>query len=176
MKYLQRLAIRLTISVILMVLGLKLIYLILSPLTFYLSYFSLFFYSPELISSTKFIIKNYGLIFIPACTAGSAYLLLILLTTTTDLTLKKSLKVIGFGSLIIFVANLIRIDLLIVALVEKGSKLFDTLHLFFWDIISTLFVVGLWIFIIKWFKIKEIPVYSDFKKIIRIYKKSKNIN
>ena len=173
MNYLQRLFLRLATALFIIIFGLKIIYFIFSPLTFYSSYLTLLPYSPSLISQTSFLIQEYKLNFIPACTAGSAYLLLILLTIFTDIKPKKTLKVIALGSLIIFIANIIRIDILIYTLITYGSELFNTLHLIIWDFVSTIFVVGLWIFLTYYFKIEEIPVYSDFKKILAIYKKSK---
>ncbi|MEK6922849.1 MAG: pacearchaeosortase [Nanoarchaeota archaeon] len=171
MKYGKRLILRYSIAVIFAIVGIKIIYFIFSPLTFYSSYYSIYYLSPKLIGSTSFIINNIKLNFISACTAASAYLLLVLLTLTTDIKLKKALRVIFAGSLLILIANLIRIDILIIALVKYGSNLFNTLHLFFWKVLSTVFVVILWIFLTKVFKIKEIPIYSDFKKIYSVYRK-----
>mgnify|MGYP001593920977 CR=1 FL=1 len=173
MEYFKRAILRYVIALFLMILGLPIIYYLISPITFYLSYLSLFYYNPNLISETAFIIANHQLNFIPACTAASAYLLLIFLTISVDIPIKKALKIILFGSSIILIANIIRIDILIITLLEFGSKAFDTIHLFFWQILSTIFVVFLWIYITKKFKIKDIPIYSDFKRIIKIYKKSK---
>ncbi len=172
-KYIKNLFARYFIALFFMITGLKIIYFIISPITFYLSYLTLFFYSPSLISNTAFIIDNYRLNFIPACTAASAYLLLILLTLTTDLTIKKIIKVIVTGFIAILIGNIIRIDILIMALIEKSSTLFDTLHLFFWQVLSTIYVVLVWIGLTKLFKIAEIPLYSDLKKVFKIYKESK---
>lgn len=173
MQHKKRLILRYFLAIIFMVLGLPVIYFLLNSLTFYISYYSVSYFSPNLISSTAFIINNVRLNFINACTAGSAYLLLILLTLTVDIKPKKALKVLFTGSLLIFIANIIRIDILIVALIKYGSNLFNTLHLLFWKILSTLFVVFLWILLTKWFKIKEIPIYSDFKHVHKFYKRHK---
>ena len=75
--------------------------------------------------------------------------------------------------LLILIANIIRIDILIIALVKYSSNLFNTLHLFFWKVLSTIYVVILWIFLTKLFKIKEVPIYSDFKEVYEFYKNSK---
>ena len=166
-------AIRYLSTIILMVFGLKIVYFLISSLTFNLSYYSLFYYNPTLVSEASFIIGNHKLNFISACTAASAYLLLALLTLTTDLNLKKSIKVFLLGSVLILIANIIRIDILIIALIEFGSRTFNTLHLFFWKVLSTVYVVLLWIFLTKIFKIKNIPIYTDFKEIYKIYKESK---
>ncbi len=171
MDYYKRLIIRYFLAIILMVFGLNIIYLLISNLTFKLSYYSLFYYNPKLISDISFLIGNNKLNFIPACTAASAYLLLILLILSIDLNLKKTIKVFLTGSLLILVANIIRIDILIISLVEFGSGAFETLHLFFWKILSTIYVVLLWIFLTKIFKIKEIPVYSDLRKIYLLRRK-----
>ena len=173
MKYYKRLIFRYFLALIIMIFGLEIIHSLVSPVTFKLSYLSLFYLSPILTSSTSFLIENYNLNFIPACTAASAYLLLILLTLTTDIKLKKTLKVLLIGSLLILIANIIRIDILIIALIKFNSNLFDTLHLFFWRILSTLYVVILWVLLTKWFKIKEIPIYSDLKKVLKLQKDSK---
>ncbi len=175
MKYIPSLITRYLLALFLMIFGLNIIYFIISPLTFKLSYYSLFYYSPILSSENSFIIENNKLNFIPACTAASAYLLLALLVLTTELKLKKSIKTFLLGSLLILIANIIRIDILIITLIEYGSKAFETVHLFFWKILSTIYVVLLWIFLTKYFKIKEIPIYTDFKNILNIYKKSKKV-
>lgn len=174
MEYIKRAIIRYSIAIVLMIFGLKIIYFLISTTTFKLSYLSLFYYSPAIASTTSFIIENHKLNFIPACTAASAYLLLALLLLTTNIKFKKALKVFLLGSLFILIANIVRIDILIITLIEYGSKAFDTIHLFFWKILSTIYVVLLWIFLTKFFKIKEIPIYSDFKRILTLYKKSKN--
>lgn len=173
MKYILRVYFRLILAIILIAFGFEILYPIISPLTFYASFYSLFFLNPILTSSTTFAIGNYSLKFIPACAAASAYLLLIVLIALVDLKLKKAVKVFLVGSLFIFIANLIRIDLLVYILIKYGSSLFDTLHLFFWRILASLYVVVLWIFLSKWFKIKDIPIYSDFKRILDIYGKGK---
>ncbi len=173
MRYRYRLALRLSIALLATAFGIKLIYPIISPITFYLSYYSVSFLSPKLINSTSFIINDIRLNFIPACAAASAYILLIILITTVDIKFKKMLKVLIVGSLLILIANIIRIDILIIALVKYGSNLFNTLHLFFWKILSTIYVVILWILLTNWFKIKEIPIYSDFKKVYNFHEKAK---
>ncbi len=172
-QYLQKLFTRLFLALFFIIFGIRIIELILGPVTFYLSYLTLQYYSPLLLSSTSFAINNIKLNFIPACVASGAYLLLIILTLTTELPLKKSLKTIAQGFLIILIANLIRIDLLIILLIKNYSSLFETLHLFIWKLLSTVFVVLLWIFLTKYNKIENIPIYSDYRKILEIIKEAK---
>jgi len=173
MKYILRVYFRLILAIIIIAFGFKILYPIISPLTFYASYYSLFFLNPVLTSSTTFAIGEYSLRFVPACAAASAYLLLIVLISLVDLRLKKAVKVFLVGSLLIFIANLIRIDILVFIWIKYGSSLFNTLHMFFWRVLASLYVVVLWLLLSKWFKIKDIPIYSDFKRIFKIYKDAK---
>lgn len=172
MRYRYRVTIRLILALFFVILGLKLVDLVISPITFYLSYLSLFYLSPVLMDSTSFVIQDVTLRFISACTAGPAYLLLLLLVLFVDLKWKKIIKVFLIGVLLILVANLIRIDILIISLIKYDSTLFNTLHLFFWKVLSTVYVFLLWILLTWWFKIKEIPIYSDIKRFHWHHKES----
>lgn len=166
MGYIKKLIIRIFLALVIALLGIKIFYPIISPLTFYLSYFSLFFLKPVLISSTMFSIGSHSLEFIPACAAASAYLLLTLLIfLTKDIKIKKGIKLFLIGSLAILMVNIIRIDFLIIILLKYSSNLFETLHLFIWKVLSSVFVVLIWIVLSKYFKIRTIPVYSDLKEL-----------
>ena len=172
-SYLQYLFTRLFVALFFVLFGILIINKIFGPITFYLSYLTLQYYSPQIISSTSFIINNIKLNFIPACIASGAYLLLMILTLTTELEFKKALKVIAQGFLLILIANLIRITLLILLLINNYSNLFETLHMLIWKLLSTVFVVLLWIFLTKVNKINNIPIYTDFKKVVEILKEAK---
>ena len=172
-SYLQYLFTRLFVALFFVLFGILIINKIFGPITFYLSYLALQYYSPQIISSTSFIINNIKLNFIPACIASGAYLLLMILTLTTELEFKKALKVIAQGFLLILIANLIRITLLILLLINNYSNLFETLHMLIWKLLSTVFVVLLWIFLTKVNKINNIPIYTDFKKVVEILKEAK---
>lgn len=166
MNYLIRLGIRL-LTALLLGINFNLFYYIFSPLTFYLSYYTvkLIGYNP-LLGENGFYIDNVFLKFIPACTAASAYFLLVLLILLTkDIGFFKGIFLFLFGSFVILVVNIIRIDFLIYLLIEYGSDVFNTLHLFIWKVLSSVFVALLWIFMCNYFKVKEIPIYSDFKEI-----------
>lgn len=168
MKYTHNLILRISLALLIAILGIKIFYPIISPLTFYLSYFSLFLLKPTLINNTTFLINSHTLKFIPSCAAASAYLLLtLLILLTKDINFKKGAKLFLLGSLIILGINTIRIDFLIYILLEYGSDLFNTLHTFIWKIVSSVFVAALWIGLSFLFKIKTIPVYSDFKELIK---------
>lgn len=173
MLYKYKLSLRLTIAFLSLIFY-KLFYIILIPLTLYPSYYilKLLNYSPTL---TDNIIKisDQTLKFIPACAAVSAYLLLILLITLTkNISLKSSLLLFITGSFLILAMNIFRIELLIIILIKYGSDYFNTLHLFFWKILSTIYVVLLWILLTKIFTIKKIPIYSDIKFLTRLIKRN----
>ncbi len=112
--------------------------------------------------------------FIPACAAASAYyLLLLLVALTKDIRLKKRLKIFLYGSLIIFIINILRITSLILLLDNNSYNLFNSTHNFFWSIIASVLVAGIWIYFTRRYRIKSIPIYSDLKYLIKkinIYK------
>ena len=168
MKYYGNLSLRL-VAALLILIFYKIFYFIFIPLTLWLSYFTLkIFYNPVIQESSIFI-EGKQLIFVPACAALSAYILLALLILfTKNIEFKKGVKLFFIGGLLILIMNLIRIDLLIIVLIEKGVNYFETLHLFFWKIVSSIYVALVWIFLVYKFKIKEIPVYSDAKALIRM--------
>jgi len=174
MEHTNKLIIRITLALFIAILGVELFYPIISPLTFYLSYLSLFFLKPIMLSNTSFSIGQNILEFIPSCAAASAYLLLtLLILTTKDIDLKKGIKIFLLGSALILLVNIIRIDFLAVLFVKYSSNLFETLHNFIWRIVSTIFVVMLWITLTYIFNIKTIPIYSDFKEILKHTNNSK---
>ena len=62
--------------------------------------------------------------------------------------------------------NVLRIDLLLIILIEGGSDSFDKVHLLFWNFVSGVYVAFVWIFLVKKFKVSEIPIWND---IIYLY-------
>ena len=173
-------AIRYIILILVAFPGLLLFYKIFTPLTIYPSYwiFQIFFdaslYSNIVLLDSSFVVE-----IVPACVMGSAYyLLLILNLAVPNIKLKKRLVMIltAFASLL--VVNILRIVLL-GSLYALNSVWGDPLHTFFWYFLSIFFVVGIWFALIKIFKIKDIPFYSDLKFLFKhstplhIKKKSK---
>lgn len=173
MNYLYNLGLRLITALLIVIYGNYLIYLLLTIPTFFITYFTLFFYKP-LIFSNFLIIENIKLEFIPACIAASAYILFaILILLTKDINFKKGIKMLIYGSLILFFVNILRIFILAIALIEFDKMWFDTLHMFFWQVFSTIFVFFTWIYLIKRFNVKAIPIYSDFMHLKNAVKFSK---
>jgi len=108
---------------------------------------------------------------IPACIAGSAYyLLLILNLTTPNIKLRQRIKILAISFIALFILNTLRIVILAIL---ANSIYFASLHMIFWYGVSTIFVVGIWICLVKIYKIKSIPVYTDFEYLYRLITKNK---
>ena len=143
-------------------------YFIFSPLTLYVSYFIIsIFYDVSLLGNTV-LVEGISFTFVSACTAATAYLLLTeLVLLTRGISLKKSLKMLYIGFLSIFVMNILRILVLILVYVNFGKNYFDLLHMFFWHLLSTIFVVVVWLLLTKNFRVRGVPVYSDLKSLLK---------
>lgn len=173
--------IRLLLALVLVVLGSNLLgfnifYIIFSWWTVQLSavLFSLF-HEPVVHLGNVFVIEGQVIELIPACIAASAYLLLaLLIVLTRKISFLKGLTLFVVGSLMILVANVTRIEILVSLLVNQGVNYFEQLHLFFWKILSSVYVAGVWIFLSWWFQIKEIPVYSDIIALTHSLKQSRH--
>ena len=112
----QEIILRYIIILILSFNSLALFYLIFTPLTIYPVYllFSLVFESISFVSmeSTKSILINRDFLIelIPACIAGSAYFLLLMLNISTpNINLKKRIYAIAFSFGIFLLINILRI-------------------------------------------------------------------
>jgi exosortase/archaeosortase family protein len=166
-NYTKRLIIRMLSLIFILVFSKDIIYPILKFLTIKLSYIFLLPLRPTIQNASTFIIKGQVIEIVPACVALSAYILFsILILSTKDLRLIKTLKFLIYGSLAILIINIIRIDVLIYALIFMGSRLFEPVHLLFWKVLSGVVVVVIWIYLTRKYNITEIPIYSDVKYLI----------
>jgi len=105
---------------------------------------------------------------IPACVAGMAYsLLLFLILFTRGISLNESFKMFFIGAGLILAMNILRIDLLIFILMEFGSDLFEKTHMIFWNFVSGVYVAIVWIYLVKKFKVENIPLISDIKELYK---------
>ncbi|MFH0936296.1 MAG: pacearchaeosortase [Candidatus Woesearchaeota archaeon] len=174
MRYEESLIIRLVLAFLTFLLY-DLFYAIFSPLTLFFSFVLLKWlnYSPTVnLATDSIIVYGHTLNFIPACTAASAYFLLVLLILLTkDIKISTRIYMFLLGSFLILAMNIIRIDVLIIVLIKYSKDFFDNLHLLFWKIISTVFVAFVWIILTIIFKIKTIPVVSDITYLIDIIRK-----
>jgi exosortase/archaeosortase family protein len=164
--------------ILILIFSINIIYFILTPVTVYPVYYSLNLFYKHIylngsfnnLSNIIIINSQYHIEIIPACIAGSAYLLLIILNLAVPMNLKKRTYSILSSILILLLLNIIRIFLFSIMYVNNVPY-FDFTHKLFWYFLSTLFVIGIWFLIVKIFKITEIPVYND---INFLYKNIKN--
>lgn len=147
---------------------LPLIYWVFTPMTvnstaslLKLVYPSVFVYDNSILINSNVLIQ-----IIPACVAGSAYLLLLILNLSVPMNYKKRIYSVLVSFIFLFVLNILRIFLLAILFANK-FYLFDLTHKVFWYSLSTILVVLIWFLIVKLFKITEIPVYSDMKQLIK---------
>lgn len=140
-----------------------------TKITIYGSYLSLIFYNP-VIDGINLLIGDQVFIFVEACIAALAYMLLwVLIMLTKGVILPIRIKMFLFGSLLIYLMNIIRIFVLINISINLGLNWFEKIHLVFWDFTASIFVAFVWIFLINFYKIKTIPIYSDLEYL---YEKS----
>jgi len=139
---------------------------IVTPLTIYASYFSLNLVYSEIhfIPPRTFFFADLKIELVEACIAVAAYYFLIILNLTTPMKIKKRIFLFAFTILSFFVLNVVRIFVFSI-LLEKNFHYFDLAHWLIWHFGSTLLLLVLWFAGVRIFKIKEIPVYSDFKEI-----------
>ena len=128
------------------------------------------FFSKTTAIGSTIISKNIIIELIPACIAGSAfYLLFILIFATPNIKPNKRAQIILFSFISLFILNILRI-LVLVSIAT--STYFEATHKIFWYGVSTIFVIGIWALSVKLFKIKDIPVYTDLRTIIKSINKS----
>lgn len=168
-------------------------YLIFTPLTVYPSFLSIsLFKEATLIEGIKtencdllkctflenvacvkngILLNNALANIVPACIAGSAYYLLIILNLSLPLSLKKRIRSLCFTIGSFLLLNIIRISILAINFSESNA--FNIIHKTSWYFGSTIMVVLIWFINIKLFNIKSIPIYTDFNTIINNIKDKK---
>jgi exosortase/archaeosortase family protein len=173
-KEIRDLVFRYSILLLLGISNLALFYKVFTPLTVHpVAWILKLFYGGYLLEGTTIIFFNgiYAEI-IPACIAGAAYYLLLMLNLTTPMDRKQRIKSIFLLIFFFLILNIGRI-LIFAMLFSVGFRYFDLAHSLTWVIGSTIMVVALWFVSVWIFKIKGIPVYSDAKNIISNIKKTK---
>ena len=169
-KYLYDLLIRYSILIIIAVFSFNIFYLVFRPLTVYPVVWILdIFFDTNLISPIILVLEGIAIEFIPACIAGAAYYLLLMLNLSTPkIKLDKRIKFLLISFAVFLIANILRILILAVIALYKSS-FFEVTHAIFWYSLSTILVIIIWFYGVKYFKVKAIPFYSDLKFL---YKKS----
>lgn len=154
--------------------NLYIIYKLLTPLTIYTLNAILSIFTDSMMVGNVIYLNEVIIEIIPACVAGAAfYLLILLIFSTADIKPRIRIKAVFTAFAMFFILNILRILILIPMI---NTSYFETIHWVFWHIISTVFVVVVWFSVVKIYKIKAIPVYSDLKYIkslIKPVKKSK---
>lgn len=166
-KGVQHLIIRYGCIILFSLIGFFILSKIFTPLTINASFllFNLF-YDTKIVLDTL-LINGAAIKLIAACVAVPAYYLLIVLNLAMPrITFSKRISLFLFTLLGFFVINILRIFFLGVLFVN-GSSFFNFSHIFFWYILSTVFVVGLWFLGVFLFKVKEVPFYSDIKDLYK---------
>lgn len=162
------------LTIILLGLGnLYVIYKVLTPITIQVLNKILSIFTSTTLEGNIIHLNQIGIAIeiVPACVAGAAfYLLLILIMSTANIKPKTRGKAIVTAFAIFFTLNMLRI-LMLVPMVT--ASYFETVHWISWHLISIVFVVGTWFSIVKIYKIKAIPVYSDLKYIKSLMPKKK---
>lgn len=167
-KSLTSMVIRYLILLILAINGLAIIYFITTPVTLYASFGIMKLFSPEAFITEPNIINFAGeqALLVPACIAGAAYYLLLILNLTTPMQRKTRISSLIFLLGSFLVINILRI-VSFAYLYVSGYGFFDLTHSLTWYFGSTSLVIILWFISIKKYKIKNIPVYTDVKSIIK---------
>jgi exosortase/archaeosortase family protein len=147
-----------------------LIYNIFISFTIYPVNFILSLFYNSAVSESMIFIENNTIEIIPACVGVSAYLLLLILNLTIRMPLKRRLYSLVFSVFSLLILNILRISLLSSLLIGDFAY-FNELHKFLWYFMSIVLVITVWFATAYIFKIKEIPVYSDFKQIIKQIRK-----
>lgn len=166
---------RYLILVLLGAFNLAIFYFVFTPLTVYPVYWilSLFGEGVKLVGKNFIYLGVIKIEIIRACVGGAAYYFLLSLNLTTPMKIQKRIKSILFLFGSFLVVNIIRI-LIFVTLFFYGYEYFDVSHLLVWYLGSTILVVLIWFTNVYIFKIKEVPVYYDFKRIYNEIKRKKN--
>ena len=162
-NYYSDLFIRL-LGILLVTLNFNLFYVILTPITLYLSYFLANLFYNAVIVGSAIGVDGFGFNIINACVAGAAYYLLFLFVMgLKDCSWTKRVKMFFSGAFILLAVNVIRIFILMVLNLELGHSYFEAVHLIFWNFMSGIFIFLIWIFLVKKFKAGGIPFLSDIR-------------
>jgi exosortase/archaeosortase family protein len=159
--------IRYTILLV-VVFSLPAIYEIMTPLTILpLAFILDLIYGSIVILNSEIIINSVTYItIVPSCIAGSAYLLLFILNLAIPMDKRKRVYSLLVSFLALYILNLIRLVLFSI-LYHQNVAFVEWLHMVFWYGMSFIFVVFIWVAVIKAFSIKDIPVYTDLQKLLK---------
>jgi exosortase/archaeosortase family protein len=145
--------------------NLSVFYFIFTTPTIYLSKFLISIFQPAIVLQNFILLQNNLIEIIPACIGGSAFFLLFfLMLSIPNIKPKKRISIILISFLALFLFNVLRIVLMSFLL---NYSSFEAVHMFFWRVFSTAFVIILWFGIARYFKITDIPIYTDIKFLLK---------
>jgi exosortase/archaeosortase family protein len=145
-------------------------YEIFLKLTIYPLNFLLNVFYTSTIDFNTLVIESKIIEIIDACVAVSAYFLLLCLNLLTP-NIKRRFYALAFSFILLLLFNILRIFILSILFIQEYVY-FEQLHKLLWYTLNILIVIGVWFLTAYIFKVKSIPVYSDFKSLIRGYKNS----
>ena len=148
--------------------NLYLLYFVLTPITTFVFYLLISLFMNTNFVGNEIVVGNYFIEIVRPCVAAAGYYLLFVLGMTTKMKLFVRFKSIITAFGIFFGFNIIRLVFLTFFV---GNPSFELIHLIFWHFVSTVFVVVTWLIVIKIYKIKGIPVYSDLLYVKRLERK-----
>lgn len=169
-NFIPGLTVRYLLALLLGIPNLALFYFVFTPLTVYpVFWFLNAVYGAVLLEANTIFFNGFYAQIIPACVAGSAYYLLFALNLMTPMNMKKRFQTLSFLIFTFLALNILRI-IFFSSLLTSGFQYFDAAHKVSWYLGSTFLVVALWFANSKLFRINTIPVYSDVKNILTLYK------
>ena len=133
-------------------------------ITIYPVHFMLNLFFESFVVGSLILVEKVSIELISACLAISAYLLLISLNFLVAMRPLKRILSLIFSVVLLLSLNIARIFVLSLWIIEDVAY-YDIVHKFIWYFLSTILVVGVWFLTAYLFNIKEIPIYSDFRKI-----------
>lgn len=136
-------------------------------LTIYPVNFLLNFSYSSIIIGNEILFQSTIIRLIPACIAVSAYFLFFILNLSTPMKIKTRINSLLFICASLLVINILRIYFLSILLINDYIY-FDAIHKFIWYFMNIVIVLGLWFLSVYLHKIKEIPIYSDFKYFLSL--------
>ncbi len=158
---------RYLILLLIAIFNITIFYDIFTPITVHAVFLALKnLYSAQLLEGNIIFFKGYYANILPACVAGAAYYLLLILNLTTPMHITKRIKSILFLMLSFWIINTLRI-IIFAMIVFVGYQYFDIAHMLAWYIGSTVIVVAVWFANVWIFKIQAIPIYTDAFNIVR---------
>jgi len=156
--------------------NLGIFYFVFTPLTVYpvFGVLRIFDSSARLLAGNTLFFGGLYAAIIPACVAGAAYYLLVILNLTSPMSVKTRIRSLAFLMFAFLILNIVRI-LVFAMLLTFGYEYFDIAHNLSWYFGSTILVILIWFSNVWMFKIRSIPIYTDIKDVFEDVIKPKGL-